>query len=100
LNSCTQIDANSRITEWVTKVAKKYLKPSYEKVDLVGEQKVKSSEFIQHLALPCPKSRQDRAQLVANLVRVYGKDGLSIVFTQVLLVPQLQVFVSTLLSRL
>ncbi|KAK9823222.1 hypothetical protein WJX72_001159 [[Myrmecia] bisecta] len=65
---------------WVKNITKRFLKPTYKTVDLVGTEKMKASASVRHMVLPCHWSQ--RPTIVADLVRCYGALGRSIVFTE------------------
>jgi len=65
---------------WVQNVARKFLNPSYELVDLVKDLTNKTVSSVRHLAMYCPSF--DRA-LLADVILCYaGNNGKTIVFTQ------------------
>lgn len=69
---------SATIPDWVSSVAKKYLKPDYKTVDLVGEERIKSGENLEHLAISCDK--KTKYDTLADIVKIYGRDGRTIVF--------------------
>lgn len=66
---------------WVYKTAQKYMSKDVKKVDLIGQQQVKTSTTVQHLAIKC--NFQDRYGTIADIIQVYsGNHGRAIVFCQ------------------
>ncbi|CAG9461206.1 unnamed protein product [Pedinophyceae sp. YPF-701] len=71
---------SATMPSWVKEMSKKYLQAgNQEYVDLVGDQKMKASTSVRHLLLPC--LRTQTPSLVTDLVRCYGCQGRTIVFT-------------------
>ncbi|KAJ2394380.1 hypothetical protein GGI23_004708, partial [Coemansia sp. RSA 2559] len=71
---------SATVPDWVNQVVRDFMKADHKKIDLIGSQKLKTSETIQYKAIMTPwKTRQD---IVADLVAVYGKAGRTIVFTE------------------
>ncbi|KAJ3076953.1 Nucleolar RNA helicase 2 [Podochytrium sp. JEL0797] len=73
---------SATLPSWIDGVLKKYMKPDRETVDLVGTQKLKTSEKVQHLCIP--SKWQNRADILGDIVSVYGRGGASrtIVFVE------------------
>lgn len=69
---------SATMPHWVNKVARQYLKADHITVDLIGNKKSKSNELIQHLAICC--QRHIREATLADVVKVYGGNGRTIVF--------------------
>ncbi|MGH0148880.1 UNVERIFIED_CONTAM: hypothetical protein FKN15_013744 [Acipenser sinensis] len=66
---------------WVYDVAKKYMRPKYEQVDLIGKKTQKAATTVEHLAVSCHWSQ--RAAVIGDVVRVYsGSHGRTIVFCE------------------
>lgn len=65
---------------WVREVTRQFLKPSKKMVDLVGDDKMKAATTVKHLLLPC--HWQQAPSIVVDLVRSYGAQGRSIIFTE------------------
>ncbi|KAI0212097.1 Nucleolar RNA helicase 2 [Lamellibrachia satsuma] len=64
---------------WVYKTAKKYMRDSLKKVDLIGQQLVRTATTVQHLAIR--SSYHDRASTIGDVIQVYsGNHGRTIVF--------------------
>ncbi|XP_062069958.1 nucleolar RNA helicase 2 [Lepus europaeus] len=66
---------------WVFNVAKKYMKSTYEQVDLIGKKTQKTAITVEHLAIKCHWSQ--RAAVIGDVIRVYsGHQGRTIVFCE------------------
>lgn len=55
----------------VCQIASRFLKPEKKTIDLVGNEKMKASTSVRHIALPC--SRSARAQLIPDIIRCYSR---------------------------
>lgn len=71
---------SATLPAWVRDITKRFLKPGFTTVDLVGNETMKASTSVRHLLLPCHWSQ--RATLVTELVKAYGICGRTIVFTE------------------
>jgi len=58
----------------------RFLKVDRKTVDLVGNEKLKASASVKHLALPCNKAA--RAQVIPDIIRCYSHGGRTIIFTE------------------
>lgn len=66
---------------WVFNVAKKYMKSTYEQVDLIGKKTQKAAITVEHLAIKCHWT--ERAAVIGDVIRVYsGFNGRTILFTE------------------
>ncbi|CAL8243472.1 unnamed protein product [Lota lota] len=66
---------------WVYQVAKKYMRPSFEHVDLIGKKTQRAATTVEHLAITCHWSQ--RAAVLADVIQVYsGSHGKTIVFCE------------------
>ncbi|CAL8363379.1 unnamed protein product [Gadus morhua 'NCC'] len=66
---------------WVYQVAKKYMRKSFEHVDLIGKMTQRAATTVEHLAITCHWSQ--RAAVLADVIQVYsGSHGKTIVFTE------------------
>ncbi|XP_072526296.1 nucleolar RNA helicase 2 [Salminus brasiliensis] len=66
---------------WVYDVAKKYMRPQFVHVDLIGKKTQKAATTVEHLAIACHWSQ--RAAVLGDVVQVYsGSHGRSIVFCE------------------
>ena len=71
---------SATLPRWVQDITRRFLKPGFTTVDLVGDDKMKASTSVRHMLLPCHWSQ--RAALVTELVKCYGVCGRTIVFTE------------------
>lgn len=66
---------------WVYNVAKKYMKSTYEQVDLIGKKTQKTAITVEHLAIKCHWTQ--RAAVIGDVIRVYsGFQGRTIIFCE------------------
>ncbi|KAM5321078.1 nucleolar RNA helicase 2 [Glossophaga mutica] len=66
---------------WVFNVAKKYMKSTYEQVDLIGKKTQKAAITVEHLAVKCHWTQ--RAAVIGDVIRVYsGFHGRTIIFCE------------------
>ncbi|KAJ2609736.1 hypothetical protein H4S08_003926 [Coemansia sp. RSA 1365] len=71
---------SATVPDWVNQIARDFMRSDHKKIDLIGSQKLKTSETISYMATMTPwKMRQD---VVADLVALYGKAGRTIIFTE------------------
>ncbi|KAJ2784155.1 hypothetical protein H4R18_001282 [Coemansia javaensis] len=71
---------SATVPDWVNQVARDFMREDHKKIDLIGSQKLKTSETISYMAIMTPwKTRHD---VVADLVAVHGKAGRTIIFTE------------------
>jgi ATP-dependent RNA helicase DDX21 len=71
---------SATLPPWVKDITRRFLKPNFATIDLVGTDKMKASNSVQHLLLPCHWSQ--RSQVVMEIVKGYGSCGRTIVFTE------------------
>ncbi|KAJ7323421.1 Nucleolar RNA helicase 2 [Desmophyllum pertusum] len=72
---------SATLPSWVVKTAKKYMSDSRKIVDLIGDQELKASETVQHLAIRCPY--EARASMLSDVVQVYcGAHSRTLIFTE------------------
>ncbi|KAG8552224.1 hypothetical protein GDO81_004442 [Engystomops pustulosus] len=65
--------------DWMYNVAKKYMKPKYEKIDLVGHRSQRAAITVEHLAIEC--NRFQKPMVLGDVIQVYsGSHGKTIVF--------------------
>jgi ATP-dependent RNA helicase DDX21 len=69
---------SATIPDWVKSIAQRFLKPTHKVVDLVGREKVQTSQTVRHLALEVPAS--ERTEAVSDLIKVYGVGKSCIIF--------------------
>ena len=66
---------------WVFNVAKKYMKSTYEQVDLIGKKTQKMAITVEHLAIKCHWTQ--RAAVIGDVSWVYsGFQGRTIIFCE------------------
>ncbi|KAJ8264703.1 hypothetical protein GJAV_G00152780 [Gymnothorax javanicus] len=66
---------------WVYDVAKKYMRPQYAHIDLIGKKTKKTATTVEHLAIACHWSQ--RAAVIGDVIQVYsGSHGRTIVFCE------------------
>ncbi|XP_067277784.1 nucleolar RNA helicase 2 isoform X2 [Pseudorasbora parva] len=66
---------------WVYEVAKKYMRPQFIHVDLIGKKTQKAATTVEHLAITCHWSQ--RASVIGDVIQVYsGSHGRTIVFCE------------------
>jgi ATP-dependent RNA helicase DDX21 len=73
---------SATLPDWISGVLSKYMRSDKETVDLVGSQKLKTSENVKHLCIP---SRwQNRASILGDIVAVHGRgsSGRTIIFVE------------------
>eukprot|EP01134_Creolimax_fragrantissima_P000703 CFRG0703T1 len=72
---------SATIPDWVNDTARKYMKDDRISIDLVKNEKIKTSTLIEHMAIKC--HWQDRAKTLRDILLVYaGKHGRTIIFTE------------------
>ncbi|XP_062199083.1 DEAD-box ATP-dependent RNA helicase 7-like [Phragmites australis] len=71
---------SATLPDWVNKLSMRFLKVDRRTVDLVGNEKLKASASVKHLALPCNKAA--RAQVIPDIIRCYSHGGRTIIFTE------------------
>ncbi|MQM12534.1 hypothetical protein Taro_045452, partial [Colocasia esculenta] len=71
---------SATLPAWVNKISTRFLKPTKRTADLVGNEKLKASANVRHLALPC--NRAARNQLIPDIIRCYSRGGRTIIFTE------------------
>jgi len=73
---------SATVPDWVNKAIKKYMRPNMKTIDLVGSQKLKTSETVNHYAIP--STWQNRSNIIGDIVAVYGKgnDSRTIIFVE------------------
>ena len=69
---------SATVPEWVKKVASKYIKKDHVKVNLIGDDEVKASELIEHIAIQC--APDNKFDTLADIIKVYGGTGRVIAF--------------------
>lgn len=54
-----------------SQIASRFLKPNKKTADLVGNEKMKASNNVRHIVLPCSSSA--RSQLIPDIIRCYSR---------------------------
>ncbi|KAE9617208.1 putative RNA helicase [Lupinus albus] len=65
---------------WVKQISTRFLKRDKKTADLVGNEKMKASNNVRHIVLPCNSSA--RSQLIPDIIRCYSSGGRTIIFTE------------------
>ncbi|OIW21350.1 hypothetical protein TanjilG_32664 [Lupinus angustifolius] len=65
---------------WVKQISTRFLKHDKKTIDLVGNEKMKASNNVRHIVLPCNSSA--RSQLIPDIIRCYSSGGRTIIFTE------------------
>lgn len=71
---------SATISEGVRKITSKFQKDSKKTVDLVVNEKMKASESVRHILIPC--SMTARTRIIPDLVLCHSRGGRTIVFTE------------------
>ncbi|KNC85409.1 hypothetical protein SARC_02408 [Sphaeroforma arctica JP610] len=72
---------SATIPDWVSDTATKYMRSDRINIDLVKNEKIKTSTLIEHMAIKCHWS--DRAKTLRDILLVHaGKHGRTIIFTE------------------
>lgn len=79
-NSVQTLLFSATMPDWVKGIAQRFQKPNKKIIDLVGTSKLKASDSVKHLLLPCPWNQ--RASVLQDVVMCYGKGGRTILFTE------------------
>ncbi|KAI8874924.1 DEAD-domain-containing protein [Backusella circina FSU 941] len=69
---------SATVPESVMQTIQRFLKEDYERVDLIGNAKNRTNTNIRHIAMP--SSYQTRADIIGDVVNVYGRSGLTVIF--------------------
>ncbi|CAO3634668.1 unnamed protein product [Mucor hiemalis] len=69
---------SATVPESVMETIKRFLKPDYERIDLIGNAKNRTNTNIRHIAMP--SSYHTRADIIGDVVNVYGRSGLTVIF--------------------
>ncbi|XP_077245714.1 DEAD-box ATP-dependent RNA helicase 7-like isoform X2 [Tasmannia lanceolata] len=71
---------SATLPPWVKQIASKFLSTQKKTIDLVGNEKMKASTSVRHIALPC--FHLVRARLIPDIIRCYSSAGRTIIFTE------------------
>jgi ATP-dependent RNA helicase DDX21 len=69
---------SATVPQWVRDVATKWMTSNHTIVNLVGENSLQTATLVEHLSLCC--SAPQRVETITDIVKVYGRDGSTIVF--------------------
>ncbi|KAG0188945.1 hypothetical protein DFQ28_004125 [Apophysomyces sp. BC1034] len=69
---------SATVPESVMETIKRFVKQDYKRIDLIGDAKNRTNQNIRHIAMP--SSIMARASVIGDVVNVYGKRGLSVIF--------------------
>ncbi|CAO3609249.1 unnamed protein product [Cunninghamella blakesleeana] len=69
---------SATVPESVMETINRFLKPDYTRIDLIGNAKNRTNTNIRHIAMP--SSYMARADIIGDVVNVYGKSGLTVIF--------------------
>ncbi|KAJ0236363.1 DEAD-box ATP-dependent RNA helicase 7 [Hirschfeldia incana] len=71
---------SATLPSWVQNIAARFLKQDKKTIDLVGNDKMKASNSVRHIALPC--SKQAMSRLIPDIISLYSSGGSTIIFTE------------------
>ncbi|OIV98938.1 hypothetical protein TanjilG_07373 [Lupinus angustifolius] len=71
---------SATLPDWVKQISTRFLKRNKKTADLVGNEKMKASNNVRHIVLPCNSSA--RSQLIPDIIRCYSSGGRTIIFTE------------------
>ncbi|XP_077235172.1 DEAD-box ATP-dependent RNA helicase 7-like [Tasmannia lanceolata] len=71
---------SATLPPWVKQIASKFLNSQKKTIDLVGNEKMKASTSVRHIALPCFHSV--RTKLIPDIIRCYSSGGRTIIFVE------------------
>ncbi|KAG0745686.1 hypothetical protein G6F57_001038 [Rhizopus arrhizus] len=69
---------SATVPESVMQTIQRFLKEDYERIDLIGNAKNRTNTNIRHIAMP--SSYHTRADIIGDVVNVYGRSGLTVIF--------------------
>ncbi|KAF7730075.1 hypothetical protein EC973_003021 [Apophysomyces ossiformis] len=69
---------SATVPESVMETIKRFVKQDYRRIDLIGDAKNRTNQNIRHIAMP--SSITARASVIGDVVNVYGKRGLTVIF--------------------
>ncbi|KAJ3124642.1 Nucleolar RNA helicase 2 [Physocladia obscura] len=73
---------SATVPDWITSAIAKFMKPDFETIDLVGTEKLITSERVEHFCIP--SRYEGRADMLGDIVAVHGRgnNGRTIVFVE------------------
>ncbi|KAI8978995.1 P-loop containing nucleoside triphosphate hydrolase protein [Pilobolus umbonatus] len=69
---------SATVPESVIQTIQRFLREDYKRIDLIGNAKNRTNTNIRHIAMP--SSYQTRADIIGDVVNVYGRSGLTVIF--------------------
>ncbi|KAI8078639.1 P-loop containing nucleoside triphosphate hydrolase protein [Halteromyces radiatus] len=69
---------SATVPESVMETINRFVKEDYVRIDLIGNAKNRTNTNIRHIAMP--SSYMARADIIGDVVNVYGKSGLTVIF--------------------
>ncbi|CAO3600520.1 unnamed protein product [Absidia cylindrospora] len=69
---------SATVPESVMETINRFVREDYVRIDLIGNAKNRTNTNIRHIAMP--SSYQARADIIGDVVNVYGKSGLTVIF--------------------
>lgn len=69
---------SATVPDSVMETIQRFMKSDYKRIDLVGNAKNRTNQNIRHIAMP--SSYQARADIIGDVVNVYGRSGLTVIF--------------------
>ncbi|XP_010458375.1 PREDICTED: DEAD-box ATP-dependent RNA helicase 7-like isoform X2 [Camelina sativa] len=71
---------SATLPQWVQSISRKFLKKDLKTIDLVGNDKMKASNSVRHIAIPCNKAAMPR--LIPDIISCYSSGGQTIIFAE------------------
>ncbi|EOA12485.1 hypothetical protein CARUB_v10026032mg [Capsella rubella] len=71
---------SATLPSWVKNISTRFLKRDQKTIDLVGNDKMKASNSVRHIAIPCNKAAMSR--LIPDIISCYSSGGQTIIFTE------------------
>jgi ATP-dependent RNA helicase DDX21 len=71
---------SATIPHWVTKIAREYFSKDMERINMIKDESVRTSETVEHYALYV--KRHERHGAIRNLIEKYNPNSRTIIFTQ------------------
>ncbi|ORX51553.1 DEAD-domain-containing protein [Hesseltinella vesiculosa] len=69
---------SATVPESVMETINRFMKSDYTRIDLIGNARNRTNTNIRHIAMPA--SYASRADIIGDVVNVYGKSGLTVIF--------------------
>lgn len=69
---------SATVPDSVMTTIKRFMKEDYKRIDLVGNSSNRTNQNIRHIAMPT--SYLARADIIGDVVNVYGRSGLTVIF--------------------